>query len=175
METSQTFSPGRYYRRMWIVPATVLIIIGVMLPLLIVRPGSFASDADRIEIATFLVVLFLGALALPNYYRSSRTLRADDNGIALLHGNRVKRSLCWEEIRRIEYGPRELLFGFPMGNYRGFQLLIRGVGRRRYISFFDGFYGASPGALAKFADALGFVAQRRSIVVVKKSRGWGWV
>jgi hypothetical protein len=144
-------------------------------PLLIGFPGSFASDTDRLGFAIFLVVLFVGSLGLPGYYRSIRTLRLDDNGVVLLHGSRTKRSLQWGEITGIEHGPRTLSFGVVLGNYRGYELLVRSQKKRYYISVFDGYYRSPEGAFAKFINSLESVAKEHSVPVSQKSSGWGFI
>ncbi len=165
---------GVYYRRMWRVPLSMLLLVALVAFAVAFAPMSTSDRAAAPWALAGSSVPFLLALLVPLYYRPTRTLAFDAKGVRLLRGSRLQRVLPWNEVTSIALGPRALTLGL-VGTFRGFQLEVRGQGPRDRISVFDAYFQVPGGSLAAFSRSLVESAHGRPIKVQsRQATDWGY-
>jgi len=151
--------PGRLYGVTWFVPFSFLTVGASMV---IGIATGFLPRANYLAVSVLFLSLFLGALGLPLYYRSTRRLDVDNRGVRLWRGGRLHRSLAWSEIASVNLVAREQYI-LAFGLFRGYQLDFNSIRPGRRIAVLDVMYEVSPGTFPSIWPRIVEIARRQSI------------
>lgn len=160
-----SLAPGRFYRRTWILPAC-----GAVLAFVILATPE-ASTVAYLEAVVVACVLLASCLLLPAYYRRTRTVVVDPEGVHLLVGRRSRKVMPWNRISRVYLGPRHRMNGL-LGVYDGFGLMVVGRNPADSINLVDSWFTVDANVLPAFAATVERMAETRSIPVYTRFGAW---
>ncbi len=81
-----------------------------------------------------------------------------------MRGSHVQRSVPWDGVSKVEYGPRILKVGL-IGTFKGRELFVKGRRSTDFIRVLDGLYDAEPKSFQALADSLTEYARAHSVPV----------
>ncbi len=142
---------------LWLIPAGLLAI----------APADIVAPGDRISMEAFFASLItvtgFSALRL----RRQCFILADESGVQLYRGRRLRKSLAWGEISKIQFGAMPMARGWKTSRLD--YLVCYGRARGDAIRVVERLqYKTPPGAIRGFAVAVARLAAARQIQVSQR-------